>query len=523
MFAKSKRSRKVRAAVFLIGCVLLLLAAIMYAVSRYKRAQFGDSQLDEILFYLANGLADGQTASFTQALYDNAFLVILLFLLLLLPIIDFYRNKIMIDIDLRTFGGARTVRFNPSRISLKVKMIYVLIIFGASLWYLLASFNVGGYIRSISQSSQLFEQHYVDPRTATITFPQKKRNLVYIYLESMENTLASAKYGGQMDRSRIPELEVLALDSGNASFSNQASGLGGALPVAGTGWTSAGMAAQSMGVPLKQTLFNTEETGDRAYKQFLPGAWGLGDVLAAEGYNQSFIMGSRATFGGRDVLLEQHGNYTILDFAAMQENGTLPPDYGVWWGYEDRKLFQFAREEITRLAATGKPFNVQMLTADTHFPDGYLDPTCQTPYQRQYDNVHACSSARVMEFVRWIQTQSFGDNTTIVIVGDHLGMQTAYYDDIITDAGYQRTIYNVFVNSAVATSRQQSRLFSTLDLYPTTLAAMGAKIKDNRLGLGTNLFSDEETLMERYGSAGALSAELEKRSDYYEKSILTEK
>lgn len=37
-----------------------------------------------------------------------------------------------------------------------------------------------------------------------------------------------------------------------------------------------------------------------------------------------------------------------------------------------------------------------------------------------------------------------------------------------------------------------------MDLFPTTLVAMGAKFKGDRLGIGTNLFSDKKTLTEKY-------------------------
>ena len=34
-----------------------------------------------------------------------------------------------------------------------------------------------------------------------------------------------------------------------------------------------------------------------------------------------------------------------------------------------------------------------------------------------------------------------------------------------------------------------------MDMYPTTLAAMSIKIEGNKMGLGTNLFSNEKTLL----------------------------
>ena len=68
------------------------------------------------------------------------------------------------------------------------------------------------------------------------------------------------------------------------------------------------------------------------------------------------------------------------------------------------------------LASQDQPFNLSLLTADTHFEDGYVCELCGTEYgDNQYANVLACSSNQVSEFVSWIQQQDFYDNTTIVI------------------------------------------------------------------------------------------------------------
>ena len=516
---KSKRQtgRKRRIAAYVVIFVLLLLAALLYTVSAYKRKHFGDAQVDEILFYMSNGLADGHTANFIDGIRDNILLFLILFFLLLLPVVDFYRDRIVIYFKL---GRRKNWAFNPSRMPMWPKLIYAVFIFLVSLWWLLSSFYFMDYLKSLSQSSQLFEDHYIDPKGVKLEFPARKRNLVYIYMESMENTLGSREHGGQMKPSRIPELEALALDPANIQFSNKPSGLGGSVPATGTTWTVAAMSAQSSGVPLKNSLFGLGQNDQGALRYFLPGSYGVGDVLEDAGYNQTFIMGSKATFGGRDKLLGQHGDYRILDHDSLVKLGKLAPDYSVWWGFEDRKLFEFAREEAVRLASEDKPFNLQLLTADTHFSDGYLDPTCPTPYQRQYDNVWACSSARVAEFVAWLQRQPFAKDTTIILTGDHLGMQTEYYDAIVAAPGYQRTVYNVFINSALTTERSRSRLFSSFDMYPTTLAALGVRIPGEQLGLGVNLFSDERTLIEQYGSLEAFNAELGKRSAYYDRRII---
>ena len=77
----------------------------------------------------------------------------------------------------------------------------------------------------------------------------------------------------------------------------------------------------------------------------------------------------------------------------------------------------------------------------------------------------------------------------------------------------KRRIYNLIINGE-KTDRNKNREFSTLDMFPTTLGAMGVKIEGNRLGLGTNLYSKDKTLIEKYGYK-KFNRELSYRSKYY--------
>jgi phosphoglycerol transferase len=71
-------------------------------------------------------------------------------------------------------------------------------------------FEIAEYISFIHQKTTLYEDVYVDPETVTITFPEQKRNLIYIYLESMETTYGDVASGGSREVSLIPELTELA-------------------------------------------------------------------------------------------------------------------------------------------------------------------------------------------------------------------------------------------------------------------------------------------------------------------------
>ena len=51
------------------------------------------------------------------------------------------------------------------------------------------------------------------------------------------------------------------------------------------------------------------------------------------------------------------------------------------------------------------------------------------------------------------------------------------------------------------------------------MAALGVDIEGNRIGLGTNLFSSEQTLSEKYGYE-ELFEELGKKSTFYNKEIM---
>lgn len=77
-------------------------------------------------------------------------------------------------------------------------------------------------------------------------------------------------------------------------------------------------------------------------------------------------------------------------------------------------------------------------------------------------------------------------------------------------------MYNCFINlpEGIETQNIKYRNVTTIDIFPTTLAALGVEIDGDRLGLGTNAFSDRQTLIEELGVEN-FSTELKKYSRYY--------
>lgn len=315
----------------------------------------------------------------------------------------------------------------------------------------------------------------------------------------MENSTFSHKNGGDQLQSVTPELEELALEGVNFSFTQ---GIGGFQPLPGTDWTQAALIAQESAINYK-SLYATEEN----FKYSLPNVVSRGDVLKENGYNLHFLMGSDADFANRETFFETHG-YEIYDLKKARADGSIPENYHVWWGFEDKKLFEYAKEQVTEIANKNQPFAFNILTVDTHFTDGYMDAVCEMPFEDKYLNAYACSSKKVGEFVDWLKDQDFYKDTVVVITGDHLTMQSDIFNQ------ENRYVYNTILNSDKKPIQSKNRQTTTLDIFPTVLSAMNVEIEGKRLGLGVDLFSDQQTLAEKYGLI-EFSEEVYKDDDSY--------
>lgn len=365
--------------------------------------------------------------------------------------------------------------------------------------------DIGSYIKSQLETSTFIDDHYVDPKNVQLLFPEKKRNLIYIFLESTEVTFADEAAGGAFPKNTIPELTRIAQD--NEDFSGTDPKLNGAYAMPGSTWTMGAMFAQTSGLPLKISI---DKNAMDSQKSFFPGVRTIGDILKEQGYEQVLMLGSVGYFGGRKLYFQTHGNYAIKDYSYWKNQHKFPSGYWVNWGFEDQKLYQYAKEELTRLASGDKPFNLTLLTVDTHFPDGYVCGICPKNFDDQYANVYNCASQQIRSFLDWCSTQDWYENTTIVITGDHPTMDHDFCEDVSKD--YERTVYTAYVNAPLRPVSDQRRDFTTFDDFPTTLASLGVKIEGERLGLGTNLYSDVPTLSEQYGRAKE-KEELEKKSE----------
>ena len=500
---KSKHCNPVAA---IAAAILLLAGMLCFFSARWFVSVYGRIGFDSILYTLQASLGGVQSG-----------LVIKYMLQALIPALGC--TGLILFLLIRKpwqkhgkYESPASRRGNPLPISILLSA--VLALFSAY------DVELVDYLQDINSDSELFESSYADPHSVSITFPEKKRNLIYIMLESMETTYLSQAQGGAMEENLIPELQQLA--EANLTFSHfDPTHNCGYYTSSGATWTIGSMVAQTAGIPLKTPTEDVNQYG-AAGEDFLPGVTSITDILHDEGYYQALMVGSDATFGGRRQYFTQHGIDAIYDIYTARQDGIVPKGYFVWWGMEDLHLFEYAKQELSRIAEKDQPFAFTMLTVDTHHVGGYQCALCEDAISEEtYDQSISCSSRQVKAFVEWIQKQEFYENTTIVIVGDHESMDNGYMARNVGE-NYQRRLYNCFINAAVTTPKLQHRMFCAEDLFPTTLAAMGCTISGDRLGLGVNLFSQTKTLTERLGFA-KFNDLLAQSSDYYEENFYVRK
>ena len=480
---KQVKGRAWKVILSILVFLFVLLSFILYFSLQYLLSNWNELTVDEILYHIKAPM-EGAGTHLVQLFILSVLLPAGALFLLLLFVFLFFKRRFL---PLYFFMG-----------------FFVLVLSITNAW---DSISLGSFLLSQFQSSDFIEKNYVDPKLLSLRFPEQKRNLIYIYMESTELTFMDEAHGGAFPENLIPELTALGKEG--EDFSGEEEVRNGGISMPGATWTMGAMFAQSTGLPLKISI---EQNSMDSQEHFFPSVSALGDILEEEGYTQKFLLGSVGYFGGRELFMKDHGNVAVEDFSYWKRKNKFPRDYWVNWGFEDEKLFNYAKEELLALAEDDKPFNLTLLTVDTHFPDGYVCRLCKNTYpDNQYANVFNCSSRQVKNFIEWIKGQDFYENTSIVISGDHPTMDRDFCNAV--DKAYQRKVYTCYLNSAVSVKEKKYREYSTFDDFPTTLAALGVEIPGERLGLGTNLFSGRATLTEEFGKT-AEKKELEKRSDF---------
>lgn len=367
MKTNSNLTKHIKITAVILCYILLLVSIIVYYSAEWYINVYGKTGFDSVIYTLTNSIGTAEKGLFISY-FTNAFIPAIL-------IYSIFCSLYLIKNKSRGlflyFYKFRIKLFPISKLfSSIVSVILSLVLLFTSL----SQVGAIEYIKNL-KTTNFIEYNYVDPSDVKITFPKEKRNLIYIYLESMETTFFSEDLGGGISATAIPELYELAAN--NINFSDTES-VGGFFPITGTGWTIAGIFSSTSGVPFK--VPPESDGNDYGKDGFMPGITVLSDILHENGYYQTLMVGSDASFGGRKEYYEQHGADHVYDLFTAREDGIIPKDYYVWWGYEDKYLFEYAKQELSKISQKDQPFAFTMLTVDTHHIGGYICEYCENKY-----------------------------------------------------------------------------------------------------------------------------------------------
>ena len=160
--------------------ILLFISIIIFCMTYYYLFIMGTVSFYEFAYLLSHEMGSG--GSFTVVL-DT--ILACIWPILILSLVYFLVCKYLLKTKKRILA-------------------FGIIIMFVGLFSLVKSVHLDSYIVNKNKNTDIYEKYYVDTNNVKVSLPKKKRNLIIIYLESMESSLFSKENGGVFDKSIIP-------------------------------------------------------------------------------------------------------------------------------------------------------------------------------------------------------------------------------------------------------------------------------------------------------------------------------
>ncbi|TNM40514.1 LTA synthase family protein [Nocardioides albidus] len=312
-------------------------------------------------------------------------------------------------------------------------------------------------------------------------------NLVVVQLEALQNVVVGLSVDGQQV---TPNLDRLIEESYYFSRHFQQIGKGNT--------ADAEFMSNTSLYPVGDVA-TSEAYGDRA----LPS---LPKLLKARGYAAETFHVNTASFWDRDQL------YPALGFDRWHQREEFVNDHFNQWGGSDESLYATGLDRLTELAAAGRPFYAQFVTASGHHPFvvpedevGLVLPAALegSPTGR-YLQAQNYADRALGTFIDGLEERGLRDDTMLVAYGDHFGLSAPGTVEAMTALGADYTWNDRFnvplvVHVPGQTPAEIDRVGGQVDIMPTIANLMGIGLDDERfVYFGSDLLNtDAHTFGER--------------------------
>ena len=337
-----------------------------------------------------------------------------------------------------------------------------------------SGFSLGAtqYVYQQAASKDYFSAYYTRPGLV-LNHNSKKKNLIILYVESLEQTLTNKELFGKNLIETIDDLPGITVKKFVAA--------------PGTGWTIAGMVASQCAIPLKPPPFTNRIS---RINYFLPNLTCIGDILASQGYNQYVFVGSDLNFAKVDTFYKNHGYQYLHGLHEFANEGMSPSLFTGWGkGLNDDTVLDEAFKHIIKAAKSTKPFNVVIITSDNHTPNGMPSPRCrQTEKDNGFIGAYQCSSRFVAAFIKKLQDSGVLKNTTLILMGDHPFMAKPEYAKYFPNPRY---VYFKIIDPNFKKEPTRDTM-THFDVAPTILDLLNIHTSTaQKFGLGVSIFADK--------------------------------
>ncbi len=453
----------------MIRFFLVYLSIFLYLLPECVLRIFGKNvTFEQVLFHTNLGMdaVKGADSSLSMPFYKIAIIPIFFILLY------FFISKSLILLGKNSKFQAYSSPFLWFDKIVKAKRFLFCLLLSSTVLFCIKT-DVISYAKS-NFSQDYFSPLYFNPENIMFKNQQNKKNLLLIYVESLENNLNNQAIHKSNLIEPIDNLAGIKIPK--------------FYPAPGTGWSIAGMVSSQCSVPIKLN-YGRFPTNDG---KFLPNVICLGDVLNEYGYKQYFLAGHDLALSSTGKFYKNHGYTNNFGMNEWMERGVSESNFtGFGHGIHDDVLLNEAEKIMKKNQASQQPFNLTLITVDTHATDGFPSNNCTVEEQNSgYEGAFKCSAKFIANFIKKLESKNLLENTIVVILGDHPFMESPEKSASFPDPRYVYIKYRYPQNKLPLRDKM-----THFDVAPSILDLMGLLEPSNtKFGLGYSVFSEKNGL-----------------------------